>query len=355
MRGPAQRLGLVFFLLLCLVLAGCDCAEEDTTSAFGPDCGASAGDAAGEDSAGGSGSGTGTLLFSDAGAGALRRFERISELDSAVVTEPAVTGSLTRLSRPQYLALDPTSSNVVVCDEATIAVLFFDDPSSITGNAPPARVLTGQSTELVAPIQAYVDSDADELYVLDRGGNRVLVYPSASTIDGDVAPIRRIGGPASLIMNPAAFIVRPSIDQLTVINPTQVLTFTDFRTINGDRDPSGRVSGQATTFQNLTYGLYDSSNGLLLGDRGTASLLYFADFDTDQNNQAPTRVISGGNTRIVEPAQFVLTGSGNLYLANGADVLVFNNVSELEGNPFPNRRFSATDPVSQTIRGLLAL
>ncbi len=355
MRGRTRRLNALLALVLCLLLVGCDCAEEDTTSAFGPDCGTSTGDAADPDSPGDSGSGSGTLMFSDVGANALRRFKNISTLDSTSVTEPAVTGNLTRMTRPQYLALDPTSSDLVVCDEGSIAVLFFAEPLKITGNAPPARILTGPATELVAPVQAYVDSDADELYVLDRGANRILVYPSASTINGEVAPIRRIEGPSTLILNPAAFIVRPSIDQLTVINPTQVLTFTDFRSINGDRSPSGRVSGQATGFLNLTYGLYDSANGLLLGDRGSKSLLYFSDFDIDRNNQAPTRVINGGNTRINEPGQFVLTGSGNLYLANGADVLVFDGVSELQGNPFPNRRFSATDPVNQTIRGLLAL
>jgi hypothetical protein len=213
--------------------------------------------------------------------------------------------------------------------------------------------MTGANTELVAPTQAFIDSETDELYVLDRGGNQILVYSAAATIEADIAPLRRIRGASTGINNPAAFIVRPSIDQLTVINPTEILTFTNFRGINGDASPAGRVRGEATTFQNLTYGQFDSSNSLVLVDRGTQSLLYFEDFKYDRNNQAPTRTMRGNNTGLSDPGQFVLTGAGNMYLANGANILFFEKVRDLTGDPFPNRKLSALDPPSQGIRGLL--
>jgi hypothetical protein len=354
-RQALRCLLLVLLLLGALSTLGCDCGEGDTQSAFGPECCCDDNTTATDEADGGSaGGGTGTLIFSDVAANSIRRFENISELDTAVVTAPPLTGSTTRMTRPGYLSIHPTSNQLIVCDEGSIAVLFFDDPLSINGDVPPTRVLTGANTQMVAPVQAYVDSENDELYVLDRGGNQILVYPGSASIDADVAPLRKIGGPASGISNPSAFIVRPSIDQLTVICPTEVLTFTDFRNINGDVDPAGRVSGDATTFQNLTYGEFDSSNSLILVDRGTASILYFEAFEFDQNNQAPTHIIQGGNTGIAEPGQFVLTSSGNMYLANGQNVLFFEAVRDLEGNPFPDRKFSALDPPSQTIKGLLA-
>lgn len=342
-------------LLLCvgmLVLAGCDCSEGDTTTAFGPECCCDEDETA-ADGDGEGGSGSGTLIFSDIAANSIRRFENISELDTPVVTPPPLTGSLTRMTRPGFLSIHPTKNEMIVCDEAGIAILFFADPLSLTGDVPPTRVMTGANTELVAPVQAFVDSETDELYVLDRGGNQILVYSAAATVQSDVAPLRRIRGPATGINNPSAFVVRPSIDQLTVINPTEILTFTNFRTVNGDAAPAGRVSGEATTFQNLVYGDFDSSNSLVLVDRGTRSLLYFQDFKFEQNNQAPTRTIRGNNTAITDPGQFLLTGGGNLYLANGANVLFFEKVRELTGDPFPNRKFSALDPPSQGIRGLL--
>jgi hypothetical protein len=350
-RRLVSRLLLLLIFLGALLTLGCDCAEGDQTTAFGPECCCDEGDdVAGE---GDDGDGSGTLIFSDIAANSIRRFEGISSLDTVVVTDPPLTGSATRMTRPGLLSIHPTSNELIVCDEGTIAVLFFADPLSVTGDVPPTRILTGNATEMVAPVQAFVDSENDELYVLDRGSNQILIYSAAATVQADVAPIRRIGGPSSGIFNPAAFIVRPSIDQLTVINPTEILTFTNIRTINGDVNPAGRVSGEATTFQNLIYGEFDSSNSLILVDRGTRSILYFEDFVSDRNNQAPTRTIAGNNTRITEPGQFVLTGSGNMYLANGADVLFFESVRELVGDLFPNRRFSALEPPSQSIRGLV--
>lgn len=358
MRPPAvvwircpRLFSVLVVLLAVLLLAGCDCGEGDTTTAFGPECCCDEGEQAeGEDEGG---QGSGTLIFSDIAANSIRRFQSVSELNSAVVTPPPLTGSLTRMTRPGLLAMHPTSNDLIVADEGTIAILFFADPLSASGDLPPNRIITGNNTEMVAPRQAFVDSETDELYVLDRGGNQILIYSAAVSIEADIAPQRRIAGPATGILNPSAFIVRPSIDQLTVINPTEILTFTNVRNINGDANPAGRVSGEATTFQNLVYGEFDSSNSLILVDQGTRSILYFEDFNFEQNNQAPTRRVSGNNTGILDPGQFVLTGGGNMYLANGADVLFFESIRELTGDPFPNRRFSALNPPSQGIRGLL--
>lgn len=333
--------------MVSLLLVGCDCSEGDGTSAFGPEC------CCDDDAGGGGGNvtGTGTLLFSDISANSIRRFEGVSDLNSSTSTDPPLTGGSTRMTRPGFLTMHPTNSELIVTDEGSNAILFFADPLEVNGNVPPTRVVTGANTGMVAPVQVWIDSSADEMYVLDRGSNQVLVYSASATIEADVAPLRRIGGPSSGILNPTAMIVRS--DQLTVICPTEILTFSDFRTINGDVNPLGRVSGQATTFQNLVYGDFDSSGALVLVDRGTRSILYFESFNPEQNNQAPTRTIQGGNTRITTPAQFVLSGS-DMYLANGTEVLFFESVRELSGNPFPDRRFSASNPASQGIHGLLA-
>lgn len=350
-RSLLAQILLALLCLFALLTVGCDCGEGDTTTAFGPECCCDESDDAAGD--GEDGSGTGTLIFSDIAANSIRRFEGISDLDSKTVTDPPLTGSLTRMTRPGLLSIHPTNNELIVCDEGSISVLFFADPLSISGDVPPTRELKGNATEMVAPTQAFVDAEADELYVLDRGGNQILVYNASASVQADVAPIRRIRGASTGINNPASFIVRPSIDELTVINPTEILTFTKYRSINGDVNPAGRVSGEATKFQNLSYGEFDSSNSLILVDQGTNSILYFDSFDFDQNDQAPTRVIQGNNTGITDPGQFVLTGAGNMYLANGADVLFFENVREAVGDVFPKRRFSALEPPSQGIRGLI--
>lgn len=351
-RGCKNGLVVLLAGLLLLLIVGCDCSEGDTTSAFGPEC--CCDDDAANGGAGGDGTASGTLIFSDISANSIRRFKGISSLNSSVMTDPPLTGSLTRMTRPGFLAIHPTENELLVCDEGSIAVLFYADPLEANGDIPPTRVLSGRATEMVAPQQAFLDSENNELYVLDRGSNQILVYSAAVTVQADIAPLRRIGGPSSGINNPSAFIVRPAADQITVINPTEILTFNNIRSINGDVNPIGRVRGQATTFQNLVYGEFDSYNALVLVDRGTQSLLYFEDFQYDQSEWAPTRVVQGNNTGIRDPGQFVLTASGHMYLANGNDVLYFESVRELVGDPFPKRRFSALEPPSQGIRGLLA-
>lgn len=344
-----QHLWLLI-LILCFSLVGCECAEGDTGGAFGPDCCCQQ---EGEADNGDGSAGSGTLIFSDPSGPSIRRFKGISELNTAVATDLPLSGGLTRMTRPSFLEIHPTSNELIVCDPGSQAIIFYADPLSLEGDLPPTRILVGPATRLVAPDQVHVDSQNDELYVLDRGGSQILVYSAASTIDGEVAPIRRIAGPSSGITNPACFIVDSAANRMTVLTPTEILTFQDYATVNGDPAPLGRVSGPATTFQNLSYGLFDSANGLVLVDQGTNSILYFQDFVYDQNNQAPTRTVRGGNTGISAPGQFVLSSGDGMYLANGMNVLYFDNVKELEGDPFPKRKFSALEPPSQGIRGLL--
>lgn len=353
-HAPTRLILWVALLTIFLLAPSCGCGPDDVTTGFGPDCGeAEIVTTAGGGSSVGIAGSSGIVLLSDAGAASIREIVGITNADSALATAPALTGNITRLSRPQYLALQTATNDLVVADQGTAAILFFNDPTNAEGNTPPGRILVGPATELVSPVQAYVETTADELYVLDRGSNMVLVYPMASTIDGDVAPVRRIGGANSGINSPASFLFRESSGQMVVINPNEILTFETFTTASGDPAPVGRVGGGGTTFSNLVFAVIDSAGGLIAVDSGTSSILYFESFQFDQSGVAPTRTIVGGNTGIVTPGQFSLTTGGDLYLANGTEVLFFQSVTTLEGNVFPNRRFSAVGPTLQSLRGLL--
>lgn len=340
---------LVSLLLICSLLFGCDCDDGDMTGAFGPRCGDD--ELALTDGAAGNGTGTGTLLASDSVNASLRRFEGISSLEGASATDQPLTGALTRLSNPTYLTVHPSSGQLIVADQGAAAVLFFSSPTDLEGNVPPERILTGAGTELLGPVQVFVDSSNDELYVLDKANSQVLVFADASTIEGEVAPIRRIGGATTAITSPNAFFFRGNTEQLSVLNPSEILTFENFRSANGSPAPSGRVSGAATTFSNLTYGELTNSGNLILVDAGTDQILTFDGWIFDRTNEAPTRIVGGNNTRISEPRQFVLSGD-SMYLADGANVLFFDGIGTLEGNDFPTRFFSGTTPNTQSLTGL---
>ena len=342
---------LLFTLLSVFCLLGCDCSEGDTTGAFGPRCGDDVA-ANGADGTGNESDGTGVLLVSDVADSSIRRFNGVSTLQGAVQLGLSLSGGLTRLTRPQYLSIDPLNNELIVADEGTSAILFFNDVDALRGNLPPTRVLTGPATELVGPVQTYVDTEADELYVLDKALARVLVFPRASTIQGDVVPIRRLGGPTSGISFPSSFIFRTNTEQLSILNPTGIVTFESFRSVNGDPAPSGRFGGAATTFSNLTYGLITDNGTLIVVDSGTDRILSFENFQFGIFNEAPTRIVEGGNSRITEPRQFVLQGD-TMYLANAGEVLVFSEISQLVGNPFPTRRFSGLNPNTQTLTGMV--
>ena len=340
-----KLLSAISVLLLTLVLIGCDCSSGDVTGAFGPRCDDSVTD-------GVSGTGTGTLVISDRGNSSIRRFDGVSTLESSLATDLPLSGALTQLSRPGYLSTHPNSGELIVADEGTNAILFFSDPLTAEGNTPPDRILTGGATEMVAPVQVYVDPDTDELYVLDKGGAQILVFDSASTIEGAVAPSRRLSGNGTGLASPNAFCFKLDSEQISVLNPTEILTFDNYRSINGAPPPSGRVSGAATTFTNLSFGIYNSAGDLILTDSGSDSILTYESFVTDQTNEVPTRIIRGSNTGLTNPMQFAFSGS-TIYVADGSRIAVFDELSTLEGDPFPDRFFSGTSPATTTIVGLL--
>ena len=341
-------------LFLLLVFSGCDC-SEDANSAFGPECddqvvfGATDEAELGEDETAVIGSGN--LIVSDVGSASIRVIEDFTTAEGEIASLLPLSGNNTRLTRPQSISVHPTTQGLIVPDEGDAAILFFGDSSDLSGNQFPSRVLRGSATELLAPVHAVVDSATDELYVLDRGSNRILVFPNASTIDGELVPDRIIGGTTAAFQNPAALMLIPASNRLVVISPSEIFTFDNMDTLSGDPAPVGRVSGANTTFQNLIYGRLTSEGTLILADQGSSSILFFENFQFDQNNAAPTRTLSGNNTGIQRAGQFVLSG-GEMYLANGTDILVFNDLGSLEGNPFPIRRIQPTNPAATTVRGL---
>ncbi len=348
---------LLVFLSLFVVagLLGCDCSEGDTTSAFGPDCGEVEGEIPGDDDDdpnGGDGIARGVLIVSDQGEGSFRRFTEVDSLEGEVATDRPVQGELTRMSRPQFLTM--LGDELIVCDEATNSILFFENPGSLVGNVPPTRILQGPATRMNAPVQAAVDPETDELWVLNRAGSTLLVFANASEIEGEVAPTRRIEGAATEIRNPSCFQLLPGQDRLLVFNPNQVLTFENMRRLEGAPVPFGRVGGEATQFNNIVYARLSPTGTLITTNAATNAIVFHEQFDPERNAQAPDRVLQGSNTRIQTPGQFVLAADG-MYLANGTEVLYFSNLASIEGNPFPTRRFSATNPASAGLRGAVLL
>lgn len=336
--------------MLLLFVVGCDCSDDDMTTGFGPRCGDSTTSSA--SGAGSSSAGRLTLLVTDRTAASIRRFSSAESLNSAVATDLSVSGNSTRLSNPRYLSSLTTTGELIVCDQGSASVLFFANASTATGNVAPTRVLTGANTRLSGPVQAYHDASRDELYILDSATSSVLVFAQATSLEGNVAPIRTITGASTSISSPSSFFFDSTNERMTVVNPTELLTFSGYRQAAGSPAPSGRVSGAATRFTRLVYGMLTDNGTLILADSGDQEVLFFENFQHDQNNVAPTRVLSGQNTGLGGLGQFFLDSNDDFYLVSGSEVLVFSAASTVLGNSFPTRRFSGTNPSTQTLIGL---
>ncbi len=91
-------------------------------------------------------------------------------------------------------AYDAQRDEVYLADQSAEGVYVIADVSSISGMVLPDRHVTGPATQFVGPSQVSYDLANDRLVVIDADGNDVKVFDDASTLDGDVAPTRVIGG-----------------------------------------------------------------------------------------------------------------------------------------------------------------
>jgi DNA-binding beta-propeller fold protein YncE len=99
-----------------------------------------------------------------------------------------ITGPRTQLNWPTGLFVDSEREELYVANDGGNSILVFDTDDN--GNAAPKRVLKGPKTLLYYPSSIFVDLKNDELLVANFGNHRITVYPR--TAQGDVAPIRQI-------------------------------------------------------------------------------------------------------------------------------------------------------------------
>lgn len=75
-----------------------------------------------------------------------------------------------------------------------VAVYVVADASTVEGAVTPARSIGGPTNPFDGPSQLSYDVIHDRLVVIDADGDDVKVFDNASTVNGDVAPTRIIGG-----------------------------------------------------------------------------------------------------------------------------------------------------------------
>lgn len=107
-------------------------------------------------------------------------------------------------------AYDVRRDELYLADQSEEGVFVIATVSSIDGMVAPARHIAGAATQLVGPSQASYDLANDRLVVIDADADDVKVFDAASTLDGDVAPSRIIGGTLLPIVYPYGGYLDPS-------------------------------------------------------------------------------------------------------------------------------------------------
>ncbi len=244
---------------------------------------------------------------------------------------------------PTFIAMDVPHNRIAIrFNDGTPAITLVDNVSAL-GTAP--RVITGASTTLGIGIgECALDSTRDLLYVaqdfvpLGAGTGVVLVFGPASTITGNVAPLRTF----TLAFHQGGLLLDAANDRLFLSDPvTNAITiFDNASTLTGSVVPSRVISGASTQLQNPDQMALDSSDRLIvsnprfLTNPQSSNILVFASAATANGNIVP----AASSMMNQLPSEMALSPAGELYVVDGtAQITVYGGVATATGAINPIR------------------
>ena len=143
------------------------------------------------------------------------------------------------------LAYDDLHDEIVVPVALSGAVLVFRGDA--TGDQPPLRVIQGSKTGMIRPQTVEVDPVHDEIVAADSSSRAILIYDRKA--NGDVEPLRKIGGSKTLFRDIIGIAVDPARNLIFAATRSTdgfsgILTFD--RMANGDVAPLRKIGGPMT-------------------------------------------------------------------------------------------------------------
>ena len=146
-----------------------------------------------------------------------------------------------------------------------------------------------------------VDSTRGEVYVSNAAGDSINVY--SATANGDVAPIRQIKGPRTMLRNPNGVSVDPVNGEVWVANFGNH-TATAYRwDANGNAEPirvirSAPLNEPTTLISNPYMIAFDGRRDEVLVPNCVAQPWIAAYSTSADKNAVPNRIIQGQNTKL---------------------------------------------------------
>jgi hypothetical protein len=230
----------------------------------------------------------------------------------------AIAGQNTLFTRTIHdMAYDPMRDEILVASYHAFAILTFRGDAN--GDVAPVRKIFGPSTQMLNPSSVALDPVHGEIFVPQ--GNRVLVYPRDA--DGDTAPIRILEGPNT------GFGTRNSDNQRIAIDPVRNLMIVSGngirifdRTASGNTKPLRYInSAGAKDVRLLTI---NPANGMIFGcvraggDVGDDPMSerfglndYVGVWNVFDDGDAPARLTIGGPNLLLKDARGITLDTKN--------------------------------------------
>jgi hypothetical protein len=189
-------------------------------------------------------------------------FARLANGDMAPTR--TIAGQATKLVRDSHdVYYDDANDEIVVASAFGQGILTYRGGAN--GDEPPVRVIEGPHTQIQMPgYGIYVDPVHNETYLMegrDRPGlEYILVFPRNAK--GDVAPLRVIKGPDTMLKNARSMAVDPVRNLIAVASGNGMLIFN--RTDNGNVKPRAVIKGPG----NNNFRLLASKGYIITGAGG---------------------------------------------------------------------------------------
>ncbi len=181
-----------------------------------------------------------------------------------VAPDRIIEGQHTNLSRTMHgMTYDALHDELIVPVALSGAVLVFR--GGATGDEPPLRVIQGSKTRMIRPQTVEVDPVHNEIVAADSSSRAILVYDRMA--NGDVEPLRTIGGSKTLFRDIIGIAMDPKRNVILAATRSTdgfsgILIFD--RMANGDVAPLRKIGGPMTgalgRFRQLKV---DSARGLV--------------------------------------------------------------------------------------------
>ena len=274
------------------------------------------------------------------------KIERFHMSDSGDPTPLAIIQASNTVS-PRKIAADVTHDRLYVCDILNADITVFDSISTRSGG-PADRQVIGTNTTLTVPDTPAIDPTRDLFYVTDHG--RVLVFTSASTMSGNVAPARIIT-PA---FSAGGIALDANNDRLFVTDLTNngIAVFDHASTVNGAAVPDREITSTTGPLSQPGEMALDGSGHLLVtasnGPNSPPRLYVFANAGAANGNTAPSALSILADA----PEQMVVSPTGDLYTATGANVSVYSGIAGANGPISPIRTIQGPNSGIATMFGL---